>query len=84
MLKKAVTLATNGMPSWAWNYLNRNGLYSTILQIRPKDRYRKFRAYFNRPELAHISKQIYCNKKGQVVFTWETGADRTMFVLKWG
>lgn len=83
MIKQAVNLEKKPLPSWAKSYLEEHALYTILRCMKATKRHLGLDHYLSMLKLTKVRQQIYCNKKGEVVFTWKTAAEKTMFFLKW-
>lgn len=92
MIKTAVNIHRTKIPKWAENFLKSFEILDFLQVIKVTKRqfafdkllndeeYKKFREEFR---ITELTENIYINKKGDVVFYWNSPAEKTMFFLKW-
>ena len=92
MIKTAVDIHRTTIPKWAENFLNSFEILDFLQVIKVTKRQFAFDMLLNDKEfkdfreefrIAELKESIYINKKGDVVFYWNTSAEKTMFFLKW-
>jgi hypothetical protein len=93
VLKIAVNIHRTKIPNWAEKFLNSYEILDLLQVIKVTKRQIAFDKFLNDNEMKdfreefkinELVKTIYINKKGDVVFYWNTPAEKTMFFLKWG
>ena len=91
MLKRAIDINQNNIPSWAANYLHYFGALTVFQCIQKNKRKQTFNIWFNSNnhpiasiyKIKEIGKTLYFNKKGEAVFYWDSASDKTAFILRW-